>query len=401
MKMNKWFMLGMVGLAFTACSNEEEVENANLTPKGNGAVSVKIVKPAVTKTLSPGPTVDVTGNITITLTGKKSATSQSDDYTETITIASNQLSGTTELKFWNVYQPTKITASINGGRASYEAVAITSKVSEEDDAPLLWQVAPASAPAYGETTTFTLTQDEDSPELANDNNGSNNGTEAGANAGDDEKVYSMYEASVVMAIPMARLEIGSISYQAPTEGESIYESLTYTGCYLDHYATNGAEYKIPQSTENNGIPYFPSVTVPDDANYQFEANAGAAGQNVADLKYAAASNHNFITTPITDAGSFNFFAGATNPQFKLYFKNATFKSGVTGMQTPRYAIIKKYLKEGKEINLENGHIYQITGVILDSDNFIPNEEGEDIYGVVVTVTEAVWSVESIDAEWAD
>ena len=27
MKMNKWFMLGMVGLAFTACSNEEELGN--------------------------------------------------------------------------------------------------------------------------------------------------------------------------------------------------------------------------------------------------------------------------------------------------------------------------------------------------------------------------------------
>lgn len=211
----------------------------------------------------------------------------------------------------------------------------------------------------------------------------------------------MYEASVVMAIPMARLEIGKISYQAPTEGESIYKSLTYTGCYLDHYATNGAAYKIPQATENGGVPYFPSVTVPSDANYWFENNAGAAGQKVADLKYEASPNHDFITTEITEAGSFNFFAGATNPQFKLYFKDAEFKEGVTGMQTPRYAIITKYLKDGEEINLKNGHIYQITDVKLDSDNFIPNEEGEDVYGVVVTVTEAVWTIESIDAEWAN
>lgn len=399
MKLNKFFMLGMVGLAFAACSNEEEVDNGNLTPKGCGAVSVKIVKPAVTKALSTGPTVEVTGNIIITLTGKKSATSSTDDYTETITIASSQLQGTTELKFWNVYQPTKLTASINGGQASYTAVAITSNAS--DNSTPLWQVDPASAPAYGETTTFTLTQDEDSPILAKDNNGSNNGTEAGANTGDDNNVYSMYEASVVMAIPMARLEIGKISYQAPTEGESIYKSLTYTGCYLDHYATNGAAYKIPQATENAGVPYFPSVTVPDDANYWFENNAGAAGQKVADLKYAASTGHNFITTAIDEAGSFNFFAGATNPQFKLYFKSAEFQDGVTGMKTPRYAIIKKYLKDGRPIDLKNGHIYQITNVQLESDNIIPNEEGEDIYGVVVTVTEAVWTVESIDAEWAN
>lgn len=156
MKMNKFFMLGLAGLAFAACSNEEEAVNNGSQFNGNGAVSVKIVKPAVTKTLSPGTTVDVTGDITITLIRKKSATSQTDDYSETITIASNQLQGTTELKFWNVYQPTKLTASINGGEPSYTATAITSKVSEDEDASQLWQVAPASAPAYGETSTFTL-----------------------------------------------------------------------------------------------------------------------------------------------------------------------------------------------------------------------------------------------------
>ena len=39
-------MLGLAGLAFAACGNEEEV-GGNVTPEGNGAVSIKIVTPTV------------------------------------------------------------------------------------------------------------------------------------------------------------------------------------------------------------------------------------------------------------------------------------------------------------------------------------------------------------------
>lgn len=43
MKLNRFFMLGLVGLAFAACGNEDEAENA--LAQGNGAVSIKIVSP--------------------------------------------------------------------------------------------------------------------------------------------------------------------------------------------------------------------------------------------------------------------------------------------------------------------------------------------------------------------
>lgn len=63
-------MLGLVGLAFAACGNEDEAENA-LT-QGNGAVSIKIVSPtansrAVTSG-SPDGTIKVTGPATVSLT---------------------------------------------------------------------------------------------------------------------------------------------------------------------------------------------------------------------------------------------------------------------------------------------------------------------------------------------
>lgn len=101
-------MLGMVGLAFAACSNEEEVGN-NLS--GNGVVEVKIVAPS-TKSLVDGTTgnnedkVQVTGEITVELTagtGSQSTTIIADGKTHTV-------------KFYGVKAPSLIEAYINDGK---------------------------------------------------------------------------------------------------------------------------------------------------------------------------------------------------------------------------------------------------------------------------------------------
>ena len=360
MKMNKWFMLGMVGLAFTACSNEEE----------------KIVKPT-TKALSQGSTVAVEGDITVTL-------SNGGAYNESITISTDDLaSANSKLTFWNVPSTTglTLTASINGGVKTYTSTAITSNAPSKEIP--MWQVAPANVPAYGETSTFTKTGGTGSPDMDNDGT-----TEAGAEAGNVNTKYDMYEATVTMAIPMARLEVGSITLDA---GQDVYVTLEYTGSYLDKYSTNGGAYE-------NGA--FKAVTS-GFGNYWFEANAGATGQTESALKYAASADHDFVDTPISEGGLFNFYAGTTNPQFKLYFKTGTMAdNGQTNIQFPRYAMITKYnTATQNDITLQNGHIYQITNVTLDPGNLIPDEEGNTMYGVTVTVEEAEWTVETLTGEW--
>lgn len=376
MKMNKWFMLGMVGLAFTACSNEEDVTGGNPVSIGNGAVSVKIVKPT-TKALSTGTTVAVEGDITVTL-------SNGGAYNESITISTDDLAtANSKLTFWNVPSTAglTLTASINGGVKTYASIAITSDA--PDTTTPMWQVAPADVPAYGETSTFTKTGGTGSPDMDNDGT-----TEEGAVAGDQNKEYDMYVATVTMAIPMARLEVGSITLDAD---QDVYATLEYTGSYLDKYSTNGGAY-------NNGA--FGAVES-GFGNYWFEANAGATGQTESELKYAATANHDFVTTEIEEGGLFNFYAGTTNPQFKLYFKTGTMDdAGQTNIQFPRYAMITKYNTATQQnITLQNGHIYQITDVTLDPENLIPDEEGNTMYGVAVTVVEAEWTVETLTGEW--
>ena len=85
MKLNRFFMLGLVGLAFAACGNEDEAENA--LAQGNGAVSIKIVSPtansrAVTSDSPDGP-IKVTGPATVSLT----ATFDGEEKIKTIDLA--------------------------------------------------------------------------------------------------------------------------------------------------------------------------------------------------------------------------------------------------------------------------------------------------------------------------
>ena len=96
MKMNKFFMLGLAGLAFAACSNEEEVTSF---PDGGGAVTVKLVNPSVlTKTVTD-PTVGndnvtITGDITISLYDGQTASPS-----QTMTLPSTSITSSTELTF--------------------------------------------------------------------------------------------------------------------------------------------------------------------------------------------------------------------------------------------------------------------------------------------------------------
>ncbi len=155
-------MLGLVGLAFAACGNEDEAENA--LAQGNGAVSIKIVSPtansrAVTSD-SPDGTIKVTGPATVSLT----ATFDGEEKIKTIDLAR----GETEAKFWNVTNPTLVTVSMNDGTKVYTTSIndVTMQVTE-------------SIPAYGETKDFTYNNRTGTPTLEDITNGDNTGAKDG------------------------------------------------------------------------------------------------------------------------------------------------------------------------------------------------------------------------------
>lgn len=379
MKLTKSLFLAFAGLGLFACSNEEVTEN-NQFPEGNGVVSVKIVTPetltkAMPAELPDGTTasVKVVGDITIALDAEEGGT--------TYTLKQTDIAGgATTVKFWNVKNPTKVRVYMNGAptNGDYSRVDI-----------LDLQTAPADIAAYGEVIP-TLTSNTESPEADTDEI-----KNEGNDEGDGGKNYQMYTANVTMKIPVARLEVSGITHkkhEAPDEACE-YKTLSIDGIYLDNVKATGAgtfnDYKFTGDLEGSGadaiLAY--SISSPDNDFMNFD--------NV------------WPTAP--KAYAFNFYPGTNaleNPVLKIYFANAKEADGAEPKSSPRYAMITKYVASGAGadaagITLEAGKVYRITNAILDDKNIIGDEGGNTYYGVTVEVTEATWSVETIDGVWVE
>lgn len=385
MKFSKSLLWAFAGLGLFACSNEEVVDNTQL-PDGVGAVTINIVSPSMSRAIVDGTTatsVPVTGNVTISL----EATTGSGS----IDLSTEELAEQSSVTFWNVKEPKKITVSMNGGKASYVG-----------EAPTIFTSAPAGVPAYGEVgqNAITLSSTTSSP-------GKEGGAnyETGANSGDENKTYQLYTASVTLAIPVARLEVSGIQHITDTHAATAcaYNTLTIAGVYLDNVYATGA-----------GVTYasgaFPCATgAPTDYSYD-----GTHGTGTAAILKDAATVTDFLTANQTwpetagKAYAYYFYGadGAGNlPIFKIYFNQSEAKDATHPLPAPRYAMITSYKQTaengGAQITkFEPGHIYRITSAKLTDENIIGDEGGNTLYGVEVTVEEAEWAVETIDADWA-
>lgn len=385
MKFSKSLLWAFAGLGLFACSNEEVVDNTQL-PDGVGAVTINIVSPSMSRAIVDGTTatsVLVTGNVTISL----EATTGSGS----IDLSTEELAEQSSVTFWNVKEPKKITVSMNGGKASYA-----------DDAPTIFTSEPAGVPAYGEVgeTDITLSSTTASP---GDKGGAD--YETGANSGDENKTYQLYTASVKLAIPVARLEVSGIQHITDTHAATAcaYKKLTIAGVYLDNVYATGA-----------GVTYargaFPCATgAPTDYSYD-----GTHGTGTAAILKDAATVTDFLTAnqtwPETDGKAYAYyFYGADGadklPKFKIYFSESESQDATSPLPAPRYAMITSYKQTsenggGQITKFEPGHIYRITSAKLTDENIIGDEGGNTLYGVEVTVEEAEWAVETIDADWA-
>lgn len=387
MKFSKSLLWAFAGLGLFACSNEEVVDNTQL-PDGVGAVTINIVSPSMSRAIVDGTTVTtvpVTGNVTI----KLEATTGSGS----IDLSTEELAEQSSVTFWNVKEPKKITVSMNGGKASYVG-----------EAPTIFTSAPAGVPAYGEVgqNAITLSSTTSSP-------GKEGGAnyETGANSGDENKTYQLYTASVKLAIPVARLEVSGIQHITDTHaaGDCAYKTLKIAGVYLDNVYAEGTGV-----TYANGA--FPCASdTPTDYSYD---GTNATGTGDLAILQDAATETDFLTPNQTwpeaaDKAYAYYFYGADGagnlPIFKIYFNQSEANSTDHPLPAPRYAMITSYKQTaengGAQITkFEPGHIYRITSAKLTDENIIGDEGGNTLYGVEVTVEEAAWTVETIDAEWA-
>lgn len=366
MKFSKGLFLAFAGLGLFACSNEDVNEGTNL--QGNGVVEVKIVSPSdMGRTLTDGTTgneaVLVKGNITVKLTAENGV--------QTATITDEEIDGGTHtVKFWDVKGPSKIEAYINDGDKVTDEVEINTSASPN------MQANPENIPAYGSTEDIRLNGDTETHENKN---------------------YEMYEATVEMKIPVARLEVSGIchkKHQGEPDDVCEYSELTINGIYLDKiYVTKNAaavtDYHYPEVAEAAGVTPIPAPILWEEIT-----DNGSDFMNQ-DVKWPAVPTGG----ETQKVYAFNFFPGDTMPILKIYFENAESSDSQIIKSEPRYAVIKSYGDEN--FAFEAGKIYRLTNVTLSDKNILGDEEGNNLYGVDVTVQEAKWSVMDITGTWVE
>lgn len=392
MKFNKFFMLAMAGLAMTACSSDDEM--GTQFPNGNGAVSIRIVNPAMSRAVVDGHdkavivTPAVGSDVTVILM-------DGDTPRELKISAENwEVAQSKVVTFWGVTNPTSVSVAMNNGRAEYTD---TDAVNGENVQKV------ENVPVYGATSDFTLTEQVKNPSDGNMQDGY-------LEANKDTK-YQMYTATVKMAIPVARLEVSGIKHVTHTrEGDDNckYQKLTIAGVYLDNVIANGAGVKYAANgySEANGTP----------TDYCFD---GTNGTGVAALlkDEIVAPDNDFLAAGAewpkqttgegvkTQVFGYNFFGcKSTNmPKFKIYFSDSKSVDESKPLPAPRYAMITKYKNTEGDVlpAFEPGKIYRITEAVLSDQNIIGDEGGNTTFGVEVTVIEAEWQPVNITAEWQD
>lgn len=369
MKLTKsLFMLCAAGLSLCACNSDEK----ELFPEGEGIVEVQIVPPTVaTRATINGFTQDEADSLKVTGTYTVKLTATHGSATETWTV------GQDNVKFTNVVGPKKVEVVVNGAidaNGGFEAMTL-----EEVNTDAMKDAT--KVPAYGETTSFTL-----------------------------DAATKTYSASVTMAIPVARLEVGAIDFTG-----SEFQKLQVAGVYLDNLRTVGGSYSA------NG---FSANATPQIKDYYFKVSETKYGEDTDNAERAEEAKElpyvlgdevsiDLATANTSSYYAYNFY-GATpgsvepnstystdfdnNPHFKICFSAAQLNNEANAI--PRYAMITKYKKDNDYIALENGKIYQVTAANLLDANIVDDEDGVAVaYELEVTVQEASWQIVPVTGEW--
>lgn len=374
MKLTKGLFLLCAGLSLYACSSDDEVTNQ--LPEGEGIVEVRIVPPTIARAVT-GATTDSDSDNKVTLTGTYKVKLEAVSGGKTIELTPSETLQVAT--FTGVTGPKKVIVTLNDGVADYTNASIDTLNIKSSS-----HITADKVPAYGETIVF--------------NKQSTTTTTEG-------KVTTTYGAEVQMAIPVARLEIGTISLSSEATG---FSKLQVGGVYLDKLRSKGSKYSNGKFEEQ--------AMASDTTDYQFSDTENQFGNGVKYVLGDVVTNvdlktENAVLPETGKVYAYNFFgatpaespsASAVNPQFKIYFSETKLTEESDSAQTlPRYAMITKYKSGDNDIVLENGKIYRITDVELKDANIVGDEENKEVeYNVEVTVTEAVWEIVSTTGVWA-
>lgn len=356
MKLNKYFMLGLAGLAFAACSNEDEVGND--LSQNSKTITVKIE--------TGGYTTRASGNEAWT----NGANNQSQITVNTVTLylldkdgaivdtktLANKLSDTFHGVSGTV---TKIAAVAN---CQPTASGTWANVVVETFDVADYQTA-ENAPVYAEAVDITY---------------KNTDTQDG---------YPMYEATLQLVTKMSRIELSG-NLQCTNLTESAYKTLT-----LEYVGINRANTKFtlkgigsdPHPVTDN-LPGFPDTGTPT-AFY----DAAATPAPVLDDKNTSVA-----------LGTSYGYSVCGMPELLLRFDSEPIDNVTEGyiIYDPAYLKITGFkTADGNVVAMEPGKIYQITDLEFTEENITTLEK--DKICITATVRVAPWDIVAVEPSYGE
>lgn len=356
MKLNKYFMLGLAGLAFAACSNEDEVGND--LSQNSKTITVKIE--------TGGYTTRASGNEAWT----NGANNQSQITVNTVTLylldkdgaivdtktLANKLSDTFHGVSGTV---TKIAAVAN---CQPTASGTWANVVVETFDVADYQTA-ENTPVYAEAVDITY---------------KNTDTQDG---------YPMYEATLQLVTKMSRIELSG-NLQCTNLTESAYKTLT-----LEYVGINRANTKFtlkgigsdPHPVTDN-LPGFPDTGTPT-AFY----DAAATPAPVLDDKNTSVA-----------LGTSYGYSVCGMPELLLRFDSEPIDNVTEGyiIYDPAYLKITGFkTADGNVVAMEPGKIYQITDLEFTEENITTLEK--DKICITATVSVAPWDIVAVEPSYGE
>ena len=349
-------MLGLAGLTFAACSNEDEVGND--LSQNSKTITVKIE--------TGGYTTRASGNGAWT----NGANNQSQITVNTVTLYLLDKDGaivdtkTLEKKFSDTFHGvsgtvTKIAAVANcQPTASGTWANIVAETFDVAD----YQTA-ENAPVYAEAVDITY---------------KNTDTQDG---------YPMYEATLQLATKMSRIELSG-NLQCTNLAESAYKTLT-----LEYVGINRANTKFtldgtgsdPHSVTDN-LPGFPDTGTPTAF---YDAAAAPA---------PLLSNKNTSVALGTSYG----YSVCGMPELLLRFDSEPIDNVTEGyiIYDPAYLKITGFKTAGgNTVAMEPGKIYQITDLEFTEENITTLEK--DKICITATVSVAPWDIVAVEPSYGE
>ncbi len=370
MKLTKsLFMLCAAGLSLCACNSDDIKDQL---PEGNGAITVKVTLPETRATVGATPgeagedKVTVEGDIYVRLTATKGGGIQ-------------KVTAGNEVTFWGIENPTKVEAFINGGsyvNTNKPAINTSSNTDADytdGDDNYNMQAIATKVPAYGKVESSEI-------ELT-DKSGYNNGIS-----------YQMYEATVIMQIPVARIEF-AVNYDFSS---TTFTALNFQGVYLDNIL-------LTPDAAIKDYRHASDVDLKDGETLVYSTTATGSPAvlfDYPDLPLSFTTNKTGYLPETDQVYAYNIYPGDV-PHIKLFFNGATSDDYVLPYQ---YAVVKSY-KQGETpiTQFEAGKIYRVTALTLVPNNLATKEDGTDVgieYGIEVQVTEAKWDVVDVNGSWS-